>query len=107
MLGMSSTSSPKCAVCDATGKWCCAFCNSNCYCDKHACNHIARDYPEEFGLKPEPKQAAQQENRRVTRYVLIALAVLLGWLLLTYLWKQPGDGSPQSTLIVPAASTSG
>jgi hypothetical protein len=101
MLGMSSTPSPKCAVCDVAGKWCCVICNSNCYCDEHACNHIARNYPEEFGLKPKPEQAAQQENRHVTRYVLIALAVLLGWLLLTYLWKQPGDGS-QSTLIAPS-----
>jgi hypothetical protein len=48
----SDVSGPKCAICHEPGEWCCVFCNSNCYCKAHVCHHIARDYPEEFGLKP-------------------------------------------------------
>ena len=71
----------------------------------HACNHIARAYPVEFGIKPPPEQAAKEENRRITRYLIIAVAVLLGWLLLTYIWKQPDDGSSESRLIAPVTSS--
>ena len=63
-VGMSDRSGHKCALCDAPGKWFCAFCHSNCYCDSHACNHIARAYPEQFGINPKPGQASKQDSRR-------------------------------------------
>ena len=64
---MPDTWRPKCAVCGAPTKWCCAFCGSNCYCDEHACNHIARQYPEEFGIKPRPEQREQQEREKTAK----------------------------------------
>jgi hypothetical protein len=96
MYGMPETSTPKCAVCGKPAKWFCAFCGSNCYCDEHACNHIARQHPEEFGLKPTAEQHEQQEKQRTIRFIFIAILVIfLVWLLI-WMWSQPSNGNSET-----------
>jgi uncharacterized membrane protein YvbJ len=90
---MPDTSSPKCAVCGAPSKWFCAFCGSNCYCDEHACNHIARQYPEEFGIKPRPEQREQQEREKTAKGYWMLLAIIAIIVILFLIWGHPGDGS--------------
>jgi hypothetical protein len=100
MCGMSETSGPKCVICGETGKWFCAFCGSNCFCQDHACNHLARQYPDEFGVKSGPKEQERQEKQQTKKFALIAIGIVLLLLLLLWLWSQPGNGSTE-TMRVP------
>jgi hypothetical protein len=100
MCGMSETSGPKCVICGEAGKWFCAFCGSNCFCQDHACNHLARQYPDEFGVKSGPKEQERQEKQQTKKFALIAIGIVLLLLLLLWLWSQPGNGSTE-TMRVP------
>jgi hypothetical protein len=70
------------------------------YCGTHACHHLAKQYPDEFGvMRLGPKEQQRQENQRSTRFILIAIAVVLGFLLLCWLWSQPSNGNSETKLV--------
>lgn len=93
---MADSSGPKCAICYAPAKWCCAFCESNCYCHEHACNHLAKQYPDEFGVKLGPKEKDRMESQHTTKVLLIVVAVVLVFLLLCWIWSQPSNGNSET-----------
>ena len=103
MFAMPETSGPKCVICYAPGKWFCAFCGSNCFCDEHVCHHIAKQYPDEFGIKSGPKEQERQEQKLTTRFILIAIAVILLFLLLIWIWSQPSNGNSETERVQPSA----
>lgn len=61
-LGEGGMAIPKCVICDSPSRWYCLTCNSSYFCDAHACRHIATDYPEELGLKPEKQRSTKEAH---------------------------------------------
>src|SRR5580698_4585229 len=103
MFAMPDTSVPKCVLCDDPSKWYCMSCGPNgFYCHTHACNHLARQYPDEFGIKPGPKEQQKQDNERTNRFLLVALFVVLLLLFLAWIWSQPSSGNSETMRIHPS-----
>ncbi len=105
MCSMQNTSVPKCTVCGAPSKWFCAYCQSSFFCKEHACNHLARQYPDEFGIKAGPREQQLQDEQRTKRFILITIALVLLFLLLCWIWSRPSSGSWETR--IPISNTSG
>lgn len=95
---MPESSVPSCCVCGEPSKWFCAFCHSQFFCQEHACNHLAKQYPEAFGLKPSAEQKQELERKKTLRFILIGIAIFVVIVLLYWMWSQPSEGSWETLL---------
>src|ERR1700728_4667451 len=98
---MSNASSPTCVLCDAPPKWYCVTCGGKAYCHDHACNHLARQYPDDFNIKSGPVEQQRQDNQRTTRFLIIAAIGVILFLLLMWMWSQPSNGNSETRLCQP------
>jgi hypothetical protein len=54
---MNTISDYKCALCTTQARFMCMECNpTRFYCGDHACHHLARHYPDKFGIEPPEKK---------------------------------------------------